>query len=316
MACLFANLYSPAAWIEVSGEDAFAFLQGQFSNNLAGAAPRAATYGLWLNAKGGLEGDSLVLHEGDERFILLSRHTPAATLLERLDAYIFADDVTLSDRTGTVGAYALWGSDAGALLEELGWAAPARGEFGVCDSRVWVVPAWWSRGEAFEIIVPSDYGGEVRARIEEKLSRRGGEFADESAYHFERIRSGIPVPLLDLAAGTLPQEGRLERIAVSYEKGCYTGQEVMARLRNKGRMRRLLMVARLEGSPPAWPCAVYFEGREVGRVVSAGTSGSEWLGFVLLQRPVAEQAERLSLQPESDEGIRLLKPQPVPGDGC
>ena len=315
MACLFANPYSPAAWIEVSGEDAFAFLQGQFSNNLAGAAPGAATYGLWLNAKGGLEGDSLVLREGDERFLLLSRHTPAATLLERLNAYIFADDVTLSSRTGTVGAYALWGSGAGALLEELGWAAPACGEFGGYDSRVWVVPSWWSRGEAFEIIVASDDREEVGARIEEKLSRRDGGCVEESAYHFERIRSGVPAPLLDLAAGTLPQEGRLERIAVSYDKGCYTGQEVMARLRNKGRMRRLLMAARLESSPPAWPCAVYYQGREVGKVVSAGASGSEWLGFVLLERPVAEQAERLSLQPESVGGIRLLKPQPVPGDG-
>ncbi len=306
MADLLAYSYSPAAWVEVSGEDAFAFLQGQFSNNLDSSVANAATYGLWLNAKGGLEGDSLVLRGEGNRFILYSGITPASALQERLETFVFSDDVIVDDHTDQVKALTLWGTGARDLIEALGWQVPQPGTYTRPENWIWIVPAWWSANGAFEVVVLSDRWESISHLVKDRLAAGAGKWAGESDFHFERIGSGMPAAMLDVACGALPQEGGLERIAVSYEKGCYTGQEVMARLRHKGRLRRGLVTARLEEPAERIPCPVYHNGKEAGRITSLGERDGERLAFVLVDRSVAEQAEGLSLRPDGKACIRIL----------
>ncbi len=306
MANLWAYSYLPAAWVEVSGDDAFTFLQGQFSNNLESSVANAATYGLWLNAKGGVEGDSLVLLQEGGRFTLHSGNTAASALQERLEAYVFSDDVIVDDHTDEVKALTLWGTGARDLIEDLGWQVPRPGTYSRPEKWIWVLPAWWSPNGAYEVVVSSDRWEPISLLLKNRLAADGGKWAGESDFHFERIRSGMPAAMLDVACGALPQEGGLERIAVSYEKGCYTGQEVMARLRHKGRLRRVLVTARLEASAERIPCPVYHKGREAGRITSVGRRDEELLAFILLDRSVAEQADGLSLRPDGNECIQIL----------
>ncbi len=304
MAELFLHSFRPAAWVEVSGEDAFGFLQGQFSNDLRPAGARNAVYGLWLDAKGKVRGDSRILCARD-RYFLFSCHTPSASLVEGLEHYLFADDVEIADATASVGGAAVWGEGAGAFLESLGYPRVPDGGY-AADGEIRIVSGRRSRDESFELLFPADQGEAVLARLEAALRDGGGVLADSESCHYERIRSGIPAVPVDLDSRSLPHEGGLETEAISYEKGCYTGQEVMARLRHAGRVRRRLAAVSLRGEPPALPRPVYHGETEAGRMTSSGCRAGERLGFVLGLRSHLVAGKALSFAPGGEESIQIL----------
>src|SRR5882757_371348 len=88
--------YRPETLLRVTGEDAFGFLQGQFTNELR-QPPGNATYGLWLNQKGKILADSHVLRVAEKEFLIASVAAPVAVIRQRLEDYIVADDVVLTD---------------------------------------------------------------------------------------------------------------------------------------------------------------------------------------------------------------------------
>src|SRR5271168_1758539 len=93
------HLWKPAAWLHVSGPDAFRFLQGQFTNELRLLDDQPSVYGLWLNEKGKVQADGFVLRGEDKTFWVGSYFSPAEALCARLRAYVIADDVTIEDCT-------------------------------------------------------------------------------------------------------------------------------------------------------------------------------------------------------------------------
>ena len=105
--------WQPAAWLRVVGPDAFAFLQGQFTNDLRELEKSPAVYGLWLNQKGRVLADSFVLRgRVAEEFWVGSYFSPAAVIRERLESYIIADDVTIADETAAWSGVTLTGPNA------------------------------------------------------------------------------------------------------------------------------------------------------------------------------------------------------------
>src|SRR4051794_18742813 len=93
--------WKPACWLRVTGEDAFTFLQGQFTNDLRELERSAAVYGLWLTLKGKVLADSFILKaQAPAGFWIGSYFSPAAVIQQRLDSYIIADDVQIEDVTG------------------------------------------------------------------------------------------------------------------------------------------------------------------------------------------------------------------------
>src|SRR5690606_5418111 len=99
-----------------------------------------------------------------------------------------------------------------------------------------------------------------------------------------RIQAGVPAVPRDLGIGDLPAEGGLDEEAISFTKGCYLGQEVMARLRSMGRVRRRLMrVSSPQGACPAVPADVYHGDRRIGEVRSAvALPAGGWVGLAML----------------------------------
>jgi len=152
----------------------------------------------------------------------------------------------------------------------------------------------------------------VEERIEGVVRDMSGVMAGTAMCHYERIRSGLPAVSIDLGPRSLPHEGRLEDSAVSYTKGCYTGQEVMARLRNRGRARRCLVPAEFKGEPPELPCPVYHGEKEVGRMTSLGRFEGEQIVFVLALRSLLSETDSLSLQP-SVAGKSCIRIMDLPG---
>lgn len=275
------------------------FLQGQFTQDLARPGDGAAAYGLWLNAKGKVLGDSVVLRVSPEELWIWSEATPAETLRARLEAYLIADDVVLESVTdawdsglGVGEAAAAWlAEDAGGLPEPGRWRRWRDGF--LFAARTGAGPSWrWLVPEGREPAVP------------ESLPRISAETLERW-----RIAAGIPRVPDDIGPGELPQEGGLETDAVSFTKGCYLGQEVMARLHAMGQVRRGLFRVVGSGAPPPVGQPLFQGGRKVGdlRSTVADDAGG-FLGLALLTRMHLEPGRALATAADRAGTLRLVEP--------
>ena len=242
--------YRPAAWLRIAGPDAETFLQGQFSNDILLSKRDGGVYGLWLDHKGKVLADGFLVADSGGGFRVGSYFSGADGIRRRLEEHIIADDVTVEDFTGEHVGVALVGEGSGAWLaseKRAGWTF--RGRRASVENWEWVHPA---------------------SEAAEAAARLSG-FREGSAEELERIRiaSGIPAVPADIGPRDLPQEGGLEAAAVSYSKGCYIGQEVMARLKSRGRARRLLVRVGGRGPVPILPAELWRDGRKAGELRSA-----------------------------------------------
>lgn len=259
--------WQPAAWLRISGEDAGSFLQGQFSNDLRGLESDAAVYGLWLNHKGRVLADSFILRgAGHSEFWVGSYESSSLVIRERLEAYVIADDVVIEDQTEAWSAIALIGprarERATVLKESLAGAFVFRGRR--------------MKDESWECVFPA---AEV-----ERLAALLTDSAECSAAELERWRidAGVPAVPRDIGPADLPNEGGLEADAISYTKGCYLGQEVMARLKSMGQVRRRLMRVTGRGAAPALPAPLYQGERKIGELRSAVDAAEGFVGLALM----------------------------------
>jgi folate-binding protein YgfZ len=270
--------YRPAAWLRVRGADAAGFLQGQFTNDLRGVQGSKAVYGLWLDQKGKVLADSFIGHgTAAGEFWVASVASPGSVIRQRLEEYIIADDVAIEDATAETGGVALIGPGTGEWLA----SAPRVGTF-FCGRRAAV--------ENWEWIFPSSFLAAVMADL------AGGRECSAAEVERGRILAGIPAVPADIGPADLPNEGGLDAEAISYAKGCYLGQEIMARLKSKGRIRRRLHHVSGSGPAPAAPAALWQGGAKVGELRSAApdTAGDGFVGLALLSLAALRPAPPLS----------------------
>ena len=268
--------WQPAAVLRVSGEDSLTFLQGQFTNDLHQAGNAGAVYGLWLNQKGKVLADSFVRKVSASEAWIVSYFSPASVIRERLEAYIIADDVVIEDVTAAMSGVSLAGvvTPAELALSGAAWAFLGRRE----------------REVHTEIIFPV---GDAPA-LDEKL--RGGTALGLEDMERRRIAAGIPAVPVDIGPVDLPNEGGLETEAISYTKGCFLGQEVMARLKSMGQVRRRLLKVRGAGEIPPRPTALFQGDRRVGELRSAVRDGAEWIGLAMISLVQLRREDGLSLE--------------------
>ncbi len=275
------------AFLRVSGEDAATFLQGQFTNELRGRALGEAVYGLWLNQKGKVVADSFVI-TGKEtgEFFVVSYFCPAAGLKQRLEDYIIADDVVVEDLTADWVGVVLIGAGAA------GWAGQ--------ETRPGVIfPGRRGKGESVEWIFPRAEWVNVRAQLAGVAEIGGEELARV------RIEAGIPAVPADIGAGDLPGEAGLEGETISYTKGCYLGQEVMARLKSMGQVRRRLKRVEGSGAAPQTPAGLWQGGRQVGELRSAVKTESGFMGLSMLSLINFQPEQALALMADGAAEIRV-----------
>lgn len=290
--------YRPSACLRVSGEDALSFLQGQFTQELRPASAPPVAYGLWLNQKGKVLADSFVLREEADLLWVISFSSSAAVIRERLESYIIADDVVIEDATAAWQGLALGGEGAEAWLGEAAGAVPAAGEFTRAGGG-WVFRGRRDGGTTFEWLRPA--GDQAPAL---------GALADIGPGELERLRitAGIPRVPCDIGPGELPNEGGLDAVAVSYTKGCYLGQEVMARLKAMGTVRRRLVRVRAGGRfVQVVPTALLQGEKRVGELRSAVADGAGgFIGLALVNKLGLDPTLPLAPEPGGDGFIELI----------
>lgn len=269
--------WRPAACLRATGEDSLAFLQGQFTNDLHQDAKEGAVYGLWLNQKGKVLADSFIRKISDRESWIVSYFSPAAVIRARLEAYIIADDVVIEDVTesmmGLTVVGAMTAADLG--LGDAGWSFSGRR----------------MREPHTEMVFPVSAEAEVRAKL------AGGVSLSSGPMEWKRIAAGIPAVPADIGPTDLPNEGSLETEAISYTKGCYLGQEVIARLKSMGQVRRRLVRVRGAGEPPPRTTALYQGERKAGELRSTAREGAEWIGFAMVALPQLQRDQGLALAP-------------------
>lgn len=275
--------YRPQAFFEVSDEDAAEFLQSQFSNELRPFESGRATYGLWLNVKGKVLGDSIVLCRDACRFNVFSEGSDGAAIRAHLEHHIIADDVEIEPRDGAF-AFEL----SAALCSKLGIALPESGHFietdygclsNVAESR-------------YTLLVESDVTADA---LRKRLAEVGGSELLTAQRGLQRIDEKRPLVPDEIGPGDLPGEGELEGAAISLKKGCFLGQEVVARMHNLGQAQRRLFVVEGVGDLPALPLSVFKDdAKQVGEVRSAYECEGNWRGVALLKRRFVSSGETLS----------------------
>ncbi len=291
--------WTPAAVLCVRGEDALAFLQGQFSQDLRPAgASQPATYGLLLNHKGRVLADSFALGVGPMEVWLVSYFSAAAVIRAHLESHIIADDVTVEDWTAAWRGVAV---DSAQISDWCGAPLPTAGQFARADHG-FVFRGRRGAGESWEwigpVASPSPAAALPTAATPANIS------PDVLAQM--RIAAGIPAVPTDIGPGDLPHEGGLDVAAVSYTKGCYLGQEVMARLRT-GRIRRRLARVSGSGKPPPRDTDLIQTGKKVGELRSTvAHDAGGWHGLALLTLYQLDPALPLSLAPDAATEVSLL----------
>jgi tRNA-modifying protein YgfZ len=250
--------------LALTGPEAKAFLHGQVTNDIEGLEPGRGCYAAFLTHKGKMLGDLRVLDIGDELLLDTERAT-LQELFNMIRRYKLGSDVELHKRTVEMGLLSLIGPDArrvaGARSLSGAEHANARAEIGGTPV----------------VLVATDAGVDVfcaagdTAAVRATLEAAGAIPVEEAVAEIVRVERGRPRYGFELNDGVIPQEAGLNERAVSFTKGCYVGQETVARLFYRGKPNRHLRGLRL--SAPAAPGdAVRLGEKEVGRVGTAVVS--------------------------------------------
>jgi tRNA-modifying protein YgfZ len=240
----------------LTGGEAAEFLQGQVTNDIEALEPGEGCYAAFLTHKGKMRGDLRVLR-GEDWIWLDTEPAVLAPLSRTVQMYSIGRDVRSTDVTGERAILSLVGPAARAALE----AEPPPREHAFVE------------GEQ-GLYLTTDLGVDVICQAEDAANARaalGVEEVSEDAAECRRIESGRPRYGLDVDAETIPQEAGLNERAVSFTKGCYVGQETVARLHYKGKPNRHLRGLRL-AEPAAHGDPVHLGERTVGKVGSACVS--------------------------------------------
>lgn len=256
--------------LAVSGPDREAFLQGQLTQDVRGLGPGEARRMAGLTPKGKLLYFGWLVAER-ERLLLLVPFARREAVLGHLSRYAVFQKVAVTDVTGDFALVALYGPEAAAL------ALPAR---------VVCLPA---EGEISAGALAPSAGGDPLAR---ELEEAGSVALSEASAEALRLEAGRPRFGRDADESHLPDEVALGE-AIAAGKGCYVGQEVVARLRTYGRPARRLAGFRFAGPALPPPGTAYPDpekpGRELGRVTSTALSPRFGpIGIGLLARDVED----------------------------
>lgn len=236
-----------AGLIRVSGADAVAFLQGQLSTDLDKLTPIAHQLSSWNNAKGRVVTLLRLFRRGDDICMSL----PAAlqpTVLKRLGMYVLRSKVALTDASSHLVCLGLMGDRAHALLAKAGLSAPEVNALS-SDGAVQILRL---HGQAprFEI-----YGDPAAmAALQSKLSEAGAKTADEDQWALQTILAGEPTIYPETSEHFVAQMLGLDELGgIDYKKGCYIGQEVIARAHYRGGVKRHLVRAEAQAGTALKP---------------------------------------------------------------
>jgi folate-binding protein YgfZ len=291
--------------IAVSGRDRASYLQGLLTNDIQALTPGTGCYAAWLTAQGRMTTDMHVLESGDMILLDIPR-TVREAVVQRLDQFLFSEDVQLADVTDSMTAVGVHGPRAAAIVQQ---AAPQLSGLADWDqyrnqrAEFEGAPLVVARIDQLGVPGFTLYSSAAsHAALVSALETAGAVRAGDEAAAAARVEAGYPVFGIDMDEDIIPLEAGIEQRAISFSKGCYVGQEVIIRVlhRGHGRVVRRLVGLRLSGeTTPQKGARIHAGDRNVGFITSTASSprlGNIALGY--LHRDFVEPGTRVDVESE------------------
>ena len=307
--------------IGLTGRDRASYLHGLLTNDVQALTTGTGCYAAWLTPQGRMLTDMHIFESGDMILLDLPADLLPATL-ERLDQFLFSEDVQLADLSETLRSVWIHGPAAASALEEAltgvtglaSWPEydNARAEFGGDPVVVARVSQLGVPGFVV-FLAPAHEADLVRTLVE-----GGAAVAGPSAIEAARVEAGYPLFGVDMTEETIPLEAGIEGRAISMTKGCYVGQEVIIRVlhRGGGRVAKRLVALRIQGGQeqggPVSGAKIFSDDRDVGSVTSVALSprfGPIALGYV--QRDFVGAGTELDVETQSGRVAAVVSDRPM-----
>lgn len=292
--------------VEVSGPDALPFVAAQLTSDVRGLTPATSQLGAWCTPAGRVLTIMRICRREEAMVLILPAAAVRATR-ERLQRYVLRARVTLSDGAGRIQLLGLSGPAALARIAARLGAAPQAPD-GVVHGASLTALRIPGNPPRCLILGPA---AEVRGLLEDLPT--GVAVAGAESWDLLDILAGIPTVVPATAEHFLPQMLNLDALGgLSYSKGCYPGQEVIARLKYRGSLKRRMYLASVDASAapaPATRLCPADRDTAVGEVVSAAAHPSRGIALLAVVDIEAAQSAAVHL---GDPGGALLQFEPLP----
>lgn len=272
----------------VRGPDTVRFLDGLLSRAVARLAPGTAGRSLLLSPQGKLRATLWLLAGGEDEVGIVTDRGRGAVVVEDLNRFRIRVDAEIAAEPSAM--LGLWGPASAAVLEQAGQPAPEVER--------------WSRSDEGALVAALPFARSSLPRFaivgvqEELLVSAGATRAGTVAATAVRIEVGEPLMGVDLDEKTIPQEAGVVDGAVDFDKGCYLGQELVARIDSRGHVNRLLRGVVFSTNVLVPPMSdVFYDGKTVGAVTSVGES-------LELRAPVGLALVRREVEPGTTVAVR------------
>ena len=266
------------AYFRFTGPDRVRYLNAILTNDIKGLPENHANVSLFLNPQGHIQAE-IETHARKDELFCVSYALIHERLLPALDKYIIMDDVTLDDLSLEYATLALEGPKAAETVAQLTGAQ--LNEFAELESRevsVQGIPCRLVRRTpgkhpSGEFLLAREQAAELWKFLAGAAHAQSGKPAGYQALNTIRLEQGNPWFGYDYGERQIPHEAGLENSHLSYTKGCYTGQEIVERVRSRGQVNRVRVSLRFETvESPAPGAPLLSEGKEVGHLTRTGFS--------------------------------------------
>jgi folate-binding protein YgfZ len=263
-------------FIDVLGPDGAEYLQGQLTNDVEALGVGEGQYAALLDRKGHMQADLRVLRVGQDAILLDTELATKDAALRHLTMYSVGRDVQVGDASAERGAVALIGPRAAEIAGTPPLPEFANGPTTVAGVDVVAV----GTRDGIDLLLPLA----ERERVVAALTDGGAVEVSPEAVEILRVEAGVPRFGAEMDTATMPAEAGIVEDAVSFTKGCYIGQETVARLHYKGKPNRHLRGLRLSGAA-APGAALRLGEKEVGTLGGAVVSPAHGpIGLAIVRR--------------------------------
>jgi folate-binding protein YgfZ len=311
----------------LTGPDRVRYLNAVTTGNIRDLTPGQSALGLLLNAQGHMLAEIVTLALED-RLLLLGHSVVGPKTFEILDKFIIMDDATLTDETAQTATLAMEGPRAEELIRELTGLELAQFAIGAHQATAirssgGSIPCRVLRHSLFgfpgaELLLPRESLTAAWQTLAKGARALGGSPIGYQALEMLRLEAGVPWFGADFEEHHIPHEAGVESTHISFTKGCYTGQEIVERVRSRGHVNRRLTRLKFNMPEPPKPGAAVFartatgsgtELVEAGQVTSAAFSplAGSAIGMAYLRRDFLKPG--ITLQCENATAEVISPPQ-------
>ena len=261
-----------------TGRDRVKYLHAITSGNVKGLAVDRGTLALLLNPQGRILAE-LEIYALAESILLRSHVSLRGQTIATLKKYILGSQVKLEDATDATGSFAIEGPRAADVLKQIAGVDVAElPDMAVCEVHIEQIPCRLLRRSHFgqtgaEIVGNRDALAQLWRTSEAAVRAHGGAPIGMIALNSLRLEAGVPWFPIDFGDTVIPHEAAVEGTHVNFNKGCYTGQEIVERVRSQGRVNRKRVRLKFSSAQPPLPgTKLRANGTDIGAITSAAYS--------------------------------------------